>query len=155
MEKNQYKSGNSHKESQRRPNNNVDNRRDYNRNNPKSYHRYPSHGDGIGWGYYYPYYIPDVVYPLIVEMPNNEVIIQNTPSETMQNIERETAKIAFPTKWNFKPTPTECSLIQAQWSDPIEKLSLDPSCYCPVGNKASKDINNQTLYRCQIPFPIE
>jgi hypothetical protein len=46
-----------------------------------------------------------------------------------------------------------CSLIQANWSDPISKLSTNVDCICPVGNKASNTINGIKTYKCQIPYP--
>jgi len=71
----------------------------------------------------------------------------------MQNILPHEAPIGFPKKWDYQPEPSQCSLIQATWSDPIDKLSIDSTCFCPVGNKASKEINNQVVYKCQIPYP--
>jgi hypothetical protein len=56
----------------------------------------------------------------------------------------------------FKDMPNDkpvCSLIQANWTDPVSSLSTNPECYCPVGNKASNTINNIKLYKCQIPYP--
>ena len=69
------------------------------------------------------------------------------PSETMQNLNIKTdwQKISQP--WVPTPEPQQCSLIQANWSDPISKLSTDPTCFCPVGNKASTIINNTV--KCQ------
>jgi len=125
------------------------------------YRRSPAHlyrgGGGSDLGYYYPYY---TAYPLFIESP---IIIQNiTPisapspsisNEDMQNTLSQKAIIGFPKNWDYQSEPPQCSLIQATWSDPIEKISLDPGCFCPVGNKVSKQINNQTLYKCQILLP--
>jgi hypothetical protein len=90
--------------------------------------------------------------PLFVEYP---VILQNTPStsvssESMQNID-SSAKISFPTSWEYKPEPTKCSdiLISYNKSD----MNADSSCFCPVGNKTEVIIDNQTMYKCQIPYP--
>jgi hypothetical protein len=132
-------------------------------NDHREYRRLPPHLYGRGGsnlGYYYPHYY--TTYPLFIESP---VIIQNTTSilalapspsisnEDMQNTLSQKATIGFPKKWDYQSEPPQCSLIQATWSDPIEKISSDPRCFCPVGNKVSKEINNQTLYKCQILLP--
>jgi len=69
----------------------------------------------------------------------------------MQNVEENNnyAKIKFPEKWVFSPEPKRCSYVQARWNNKDE-LSSDPTCFCPVGNKIEKIIDNEIMYKCQI-----
>jgi hypothetical protein len=110
------------------------------------------YGGGGGWGYR-DYPLDYYVYPIFVETP--VYVPSSTPStnnEVMQNIESNNiAKIKFPEKWVFSPEPKRCSYVQARWNNKNE-LSSDPTCFCPVGNKIEKIINNEKMYKCQINY---
>jgi len=79
------------------------------------------------------------------------VSIPSANNEVMQNVEENNnyAKIKFPEKWVFSPEPKRCSYVQARWNNKDE-LSSDPTCFCPVGNKIEKIIDNEIMYKCQI-----
>lgn len=74
---------------------------------------------------------------------NHEHSISN---EQLENV----AKIEFPEgKWQIRSEPPTCSYIQARWKNKNE-LSTNSDCYCPVGNKVEKIIDNQKMYKCDL-----